>query len=135
MHSPKNPKNTQIDRRPSLLSIMELLNWTLNDWRKVIRSDESPFQVCPEKIIIWPRNKDFMEPIEKMKILIWLAITASRQPWRQILSLKKSVNVTNNEGNIFPSHLIPEKHPVKDEESITTRFIVQYGAWTRQRLC
>ena len=63
-----------------------------------------------------------MEPIEKMKILIWLAITASRQPWRQILSLKKSVNVTNNEGNIFPSHLILKKQPAK--ESIITRFNV-----------
>ena len=81
---------------------------------------------------MWPRNKDFVEPIEKIKIFVCLA--ASCQSGLQTFHLKKSANVANYKGNIFPSHLIPEKHPVKDEESITTRFIVQYGAWTRQRL-
>ena len=38
-------------------------------------SDESPYQLFPErnlkKVIVWPRNKDDVEPIEKMKILVW----------------------------------------------------------------
>ena len=117
---------------------MELLNWTLNDWRKVIWSDESPFQVCSErnskKVIIWPRNMDFVEPIEKMKILVWLAIIASCQSVLQIFSFKKSVNVANYKGNIFPGLLIPQKQPVEAGESIITRFNVKNGAWTRQRL-
>ena len=69
MHSSKNTKTMQIDIKPSLLSLMGLLNWTLSDWRKVIRRDESPFQVCSvrnsKKVIIWSRNKDFVKPIEK----------------------------------------------------------------------
>ena len=120
MHGRKNTKNTQIDIRPSLLTIMELLNWTSNDWRRVIRSDESPFQVCSErnskKLIVWPRNKDFVEPIEKMKILVWLAITASCQSGLQNFSLKKSVNGASYKGNIFPGYLFPMKQPVEAEE-------------------
>ena len=114
---------------------MELLNWTLNDWKKVMRSDESPFQVCSErnsmKVIIWPRNKDFVEPIEKIKILVGLA---SCQSGLQIFCRKKSVNVANFKGNIFPGHLIPKKQPGEAEESIITKFNVQNGAWTGQRL-
>ena len=86
----------------------------------IVRNDECPFQVCYErnskKVIIWPRNKDFVKPIEKMKILVWLAITASCQSELQTFSLKKSVNVANYKGNIFPGHLIPKKQPVEAEE-------------------
>ena len=87
MQSPKNTKNTKIDRRPSLLSIMELLHWTLNDWGMEVQIDKSHTQVyClrnSEKVIIWPRNKNFVEPIEKMKILVWC------QSGLHIFSLKK----------------------------------------------
>ena len=55
-----------------------------------------------KKVLNWPWNKDFVEPIEKMKILVCLAITAFCQSGLQIFSLKKSVNVANFKRNIFP---------------------------------
>ena len=75
-----------------------------------------------------------MKPIEKMKILVLLAITASCQSELQTFSLKKSVNVANYKGNIFHGHFILKKQPVEAEESNITRFTVQNGAWTRQML-
>ena len=81
-----------------------------------------------KKVIIWSRNKDFVEPIEKMKILVRLAITASFHSGLQIFCRKKSVKVANYKGNIFPGHLIPKKQPVKADESIIKKFNVQNGA-------
>ena len=115
---------------------LEQLNWILSDWRMVIRSDKSLVPSLlfrnSEKVITWPRNKDLVEPIEKMKIWVWLAFTAFCQSGLQVFPQKKSVKVAYYKGNIFPGHLIPKKQPVEAEESIITRFNVQNGAWTRQ---
>ena len=106
MHSPKNTKISQVDeRRPSPVSIMELLNWTPNDWRNVIGIDESPFQVSSErnskKVIIW--NMEFVIPLEKMNILVWVARTAYMSVRDADFLLLKSLQLSPTTRGAYPN--------------------------------
>ena len=70
MHCPKNTKNTQIDKRPSLLSIIELLSWTLNDLRKVIQKmiiapAKSALKKIPKKSFSDPGTRILWNPLKK----------------------------------------------------------------------
>ena len=120
------------------MSIIELLNWTFNDWKKAIWSYVSPLEVCSERNlrksfsgpgawILWNPLKD--EDFCMGSNDSFLSVRAVH-----FLSLKKSVNVANYEGNIFPGNMIPVKQSVQAEKSIITQFNVQNGAWTGHRL-
>ena len=84
-------------------------------------SSKSALKEIPRKLLSSPGTRILWNPIEKMKILVWSAITASFKSGLQFFSLKKSVKVAYYKGNIFPGHLIPKKQPVNAKESIITK--------------
>ena len=81
----KIPKLTKEHRMKRIQFCRERKNWTVNEWKKVIWSDESPYQLYAggnsKNDVIWAKDKADVEPIEKMKfspkVMVWGAMTAS----------------------------------------------------------
>ena len=81
---PKIPKLTKKHVQKRLNFCRERLNWTVDDWKKVIWSDESPYALFAEgnskNDVIWAKGVEDVEPIEKVKfspkVMVWGAMTS-----------------------------------------------------------
>jgi len=75
----KEPKLTEKQRKARLKFARDRKGWTIEDWKCVLWSDESPFHIFhlpnSKNDIIWARNKDDIEPTPVIKhppgLMVW----------------------------------------------------------------
>ena len=111
----KVPKLTEEHQRKQLIFCRERLNWTGEDWKKIIWSDESPYllysQGNSKNDVIWAREKDEVEPIEKMKfspkVMVWGAMTTTCLSELHIVPQNTTINAVYYQENILEKNLLP----------------------------
>ena len=111
----KIPKLTDEHIRKRLSFCRERLHWTQEDWKKIVWSDESIFQLYPEgnskNDIIWAKQRDEVEPVEKMKfppkVMVWGAMTSSCTSKLHIVPQKVSMDAVYYQENILQEILVP----------------------------
>ena len=114
MKRPKIPKLTPQHKNKRLEFCLERRDWTVNDWKKVIFSDESPYLLFPEgnskNDIVWAKNTSDVEPSETVKfspkIMVWGAISASSLSELHIVPQKTSVTADYYTENILAEILL-----------------------------
>ena len=87
----------------------------MDDWKKVIFSDEIPYLLFPEgnskNDIVWAKNTSDVEPRETVKfspkIMVWGAISASSLSELHIVPQKTSVTADYYTENILAENLLP----------------------------
>ena len=75
----RQPLLTEKNKAARLKFCKERANWTVNDWRNVLFTDESPFQLNHppnrKNDCVWARNPSEVEPVETVKfpkkIQVW----------------------------------------------------------------
>ena len=125
----KIPKLTEEHVRKRLRFCRERLNWTVEDWKKIIWSDESPYLLYPDgnskNDVIWAREKQEVEPIEKMKfspkVMIWGAMTATCLSELHIVPQNTTINAQYYQENILEENLLPMINRVVSTGPITQR--------------
>ena len=115
MKRPKIPKLTPEHKKKRLNFCLERRKWTVNDWKKVIFSDESPYLLFPEgnskNDIVWAKNSSDVEPRETVKfspkIMVWGAISGSSLSELHIVPQNTSVTAGYYTENILAENLLP----------------------------
>ena len=111
----KIPKLTEEHVEKRLKFCRERSRWTEEDWRKVIFSDESPYELYPsgnpKNDIIWASERGDVEPIEKQKyspkVMVWGAMTSTCLSELHVIPQKTSVNGQYYRENILKNSLLP----------------------------
>ena len=95
MKRPKIPKLTPQHKNKRLEFCLERRDWTVNNWKKVIFSDESPYLLFPEgnskNDIVWAKNTSDVEPRETVKLRLWCGGYISLQPLRVAYCAPKNI--------------------------------------------
>ena len=120
---PKIPKLTKEHVQKRLNFCRERLNWTVDDWKKVIWSDESPYALFAEgnskNDVIWTKRVEDVEPIEKVKfspkVMVWGAMTSTCLSELHIVPQNTSINADYYQENILGKNLLP----MFDRRSVT----------------
>ena len=89
------------------------VNWTIGDWKKVLWSDESPFQILSmpnrQNDRIWARNSNNIEPIVQMKfpaeIQVWGMMSHRALSELHIILPKQTINGAYYRDNILANRV------------------------------
>ena len=89
------------------------VNWTIGDWKKVLWSDESPFQILSmpnrQNDRIWARNSNNIEPIVQMKfpaeIQVWGMMSHRALSELHIIPPKQTINGAYYRDNILANRV------------------------------
>ena len=114
-HRRKVPKLTEKNIKDRMAFCKKVKNWTLEQWKQVVFSDESPFALFhppnPKNDVIWSKNSKKIEhvPVPKFspKIMVWGAMSFSGLTDLHIIPQGQTVDqeyYCNEilEGNLFP---------------------------------
>ena len=114
-HRRKMPKLTEKHVKDRLSFCKKVKNWTMDQWKQVVFSDESPFELYhppnPKNDVIWSQDKDEIEHVPVMKfspkVMVWGAMSYSGLTELHIVPQNQSVNQEYYctkilEGNLFP---------------------------------
>ena len=101
----RQPLLTEKNKVARLKFCKERANWAVNDWRNVLFTDESPFQLNHpsnrKNVCVWARNPSEVEPVETVKfpnkIQVWgmmshRALSAHLIPVRQTVTADYYIN-------------------------------------------
>ena len=111
----KIPKLTEKHVKRRLKFCKDRRKWTPDDWKKVIWSDESPYQLYPEgnskNDVIWAKSPEGVETIELMKfspkVMVWGAMTSTCLSELHIVPQKTSIDAVYYQENILEKNLLP----------------------------
>ena len=125
----KIPKLTEEHVKKRLLFCKERLNWTIDDWKKVIWNDESPYLLYPDEnsknSVIWAQGTHEVEPIQKMKfspkVMVWGAMTSTCLSELHIVPQNMSINAEYYQKNILNENLVPMLNRNRSTGPLTVR--------------
>ena len=114
-HRRKIPKLTEKHVKDRLAFCKKVKNWTIDQWKQVVFSDESPFELYhppnSKNDVIWSKNNTDIEHVPVMKfspkVMVWGAMSFSGLTELHIVPQGQSVNQEYYcteilEGNLFP---------------------------------
>ena len=75
----KKPYVSQVNRRKRLQFARRYRHWTVDQWKKIVWSDESPFVLrCQRRSYVWRRRNEQLSPRflqgtlkHQKKIMVW----------------------------------------------------------------
>ena len=106
---PKRPRNTDKFREKRLSFALAHQHWTVDDRKKVLWSDESPFELFaapnPQNDRVWDKTSERLEPVFKVKfpakVMVWSMMSHSAVSELHILPQNQTVN-----GAYYRDHIL-----------------------------
>ena len=144
-HRRKMPKLTEKHVKDRLAFCKKVKNWTMDQWKQVVFSDESPFELYhppnSKNDVIWSQDKNEIEhvPVVKFspKVMVWGAMSFAGLTELRVVPQGQSVNQEYYcteilEGNLFPrmrkTLLMGSKFDVKLVPDMSEMIFQQDGA-------
>ena len=112
---PRQPKITEKQRKDRIRYCKMVKNWTVNNFKQVIWSDESPFEILhtsnPQNDRVWAHNIDDVPPRTTVKnpckIMVWGAMSAQGLSELHFVPKGQTVNSTYYVDEILTKSLLP----------------------------
>ena len=112
---PLNPKLSEKQRKARLPSCKMVKDWAVDNFKKVIWSDESLFEVIhppnPQNNLVWARNRAEVPQRTALRkpgnVIVWGTMSAQGLTELHVLSPKKTVNTTYYIREVL-ENLLPE---------------------------
>lgn len=128
----RTPKLTPSQIKKRMEWCKEKKNWTIADWRRVIFSDESPFELFHPPNVqndrIWARNKDEVEPVPSVKfptkIMVWGAMSFRALTELHIVPEKMTVTAQYYVSEILEKSLLPALRRTRETGTILEKKIL-----------
>ena len=106
---PKRPRITDRIKEKRLSFALAHQHWTVDDWKKVLWSDESPFELFaspnPQNDRVWDKTSERLEPVFKVKfpakVMVWGMMSHSAVSELHIVPQKQTVN-----GAYYRDHIL-----------------------------
>ena len=126
---PVIPKINEKQAKKRLQFAKERQNWTYEDWKKIIFTDECPVYLSVpgnrQNDRVWALNKSKVEPVEKSKfspiIMVWGAMTATGLSQLHVLPQKQNVTAKYYQDNILNPFLLGDVNRTSDTGPVTER--------------
>lgn len=123
------PKLTQIQKEKRLKFCKERKNWGILEWRKVLFSDESPFQLFshpnPQTDRVWAQNKEDVMPTDTvkfpLKIHVWGLMSYRALSELHIIPVGQTVTAKYYVENILEKCLLPAMKRSKENGGLLER--------------
>jgi hypothetical protein len=126
---PVIPKISKYQASKRLQFTKERQNWTYEDWRKIIFTDECPvYMSVPrnrQNDRVWAKKRSKVESVQKSefspKIMVWGAMTAAGPSKIHVLPPNQTVTAKYYQENIFSPFLLDDINRAGDTGSVTER--------------
>ena len=97
---PKTPKLTEFHKKNRLTFCMDKVNWTVDDWKRILWSDESPYELFhpsnAQNDRIWAKDNAQVTPRQTVKfpakVMVWGMVSYQALSTLHILPQKQTIN-------------------------------------------
>ena len=128
----KIPKITEKQRKDRLKFCMDRRNWSIEDWSKVIFSDESPYELDSnpnhQNYVIWAQSPSEVPNHKKNKfpgkLMVWGVMSATGLSELHVVPNKTAINAQYYHEVILEKYLLPVYTRTKVTGSVIERKLV-----------
>lgn len=130
---PRQPKITEKQRRCRLQFCKKVKGWTFNEFKNVIWSDESVFEVQhapnPQNDRVWAESRDQVPPVHTVKqpakLMVWGAMSAEALSELHIIPRNQTVNTEYYVSKILEGSLLPALNRSAETGTATEKKMVE----------